>query len=147
VSFSIDANVLLYASDTQSPFASRASAFLGEKAAGPDLFYVTWPTVMTYLRIATHPGIFKAPLSPDEAMRNVQQILMLPHVRPLGANDGFWEIYRGVAGMFPVRGNAVPDAHLAAVLRQHGVKVLYTNDVDFKRFSFLTVINPFDDRP
>jgi predicted nucleic acid-binding protein len=41
----------------------------------------------------------------------------------------------------------VPDAHLAAVLRQHGVKVLYTNDVDFKRFSFLTVINPFDDRP
>ena len=73
MSFSIDANILLYASDTQSPYAERAGAFLAEKAAGPDVFYLAWPTIMSYLRMATHAGIFKAPLSPDEAMRNVQQ--------------------------------------------------------------------------
>jgi predicted nucleic acid-binding protein len=38
----------------------------------------------------------------------------------------------------------VPDAHLAALLRQHGVATLYTNDADFKRSSFLRVINPFE---
>jgi predicted nucleic acid-binding protein len=37
----------------------------------------------------------------------------------------------------------VPDAHLAALLRQHGVGTLYTNDRDFRRFDFLRVINPF----
>ena len=42
------------------------------------------------------------------------------------------------------RGNAVPDLHLAALLRQHDVKVLYSADADFRRFAFLEVRNPFD---
>jgi toxin-antitoxin system PIN domain toxin len=144
MSFSVDVNVLLYASDTTSAHAHRARAFLVERAAGPDIFYLAWPTVMGYLRIATHPRIFRAPLSPDEAVRNVQQLLDLPHVRTLGEDEGFWEIYRDIAGLFPVRGNSVPDAHLATLLRQHGVRLLYTNDVDFKRFPFLSVVNPFE---
>ena len=146
MSFSVDANVLLYASDTESAHAARAKAFLVERAGGPDIFYLAWPTIMSYLRIATHPGVFRAPLSPDEAMRNIQQLLDLPHVRTLGEDEGFWEVYRGVAAIFPLRGNAVPDAHLAAMLRQHGVGLIYTNDADFKRFSFLTVVNPFEPR-
>ena len=35
------------------------------------------------------------------------------------------------------------DTHLAALLRQHGIRTLYTNDSDFRRFSFLDVRNPF----
>jgi predicted nucleic acid-binding protein len=38
----------------------------------------------------------------------------------------------------------VPDAHVASLLRQHGVGTLYTNDADFKRFGFLRVVNPFE---
>lgn len=144
MSFSIDVNVLLYASDTASAHAHRAQTFLVERAAAPDIFYLAWPTIMSYLRIATHPGIFRAPLSPDEAARNVQGLLDLPHVRTLGEDDGFWDIYRGIARIFPLRGNAVPDAHLAALLRHHGVRLLYTNDADFKRFPFLNVVNPFE---
>ena len=41
-----------------------------------------------------------------------------------------------------VRGNLVPDAHLAGLLRQHGVGTLYTADADFRRFDFLRVRNP-----
>lgn len=41
-----------------------------------------------------------------------------------------------------VRGKLVPDAHLAAVLRQHGVVKLYTHDKDFWKFDFLQVIDP-----
>jgi predicted nucleic acid-binding protein len=37
----------------------------------------------------------------------------------------------------------VPDAHLAALLRQHGIRTLYTNDTDFRRFAFLDVRDPF----
>jgi len=36
----------------------------------------------------------------------------------------------------------VPDAHLAAVLRQHGVAKIFTHDRDFRRFDFLQVIDP-----
>jgi hypothetical protein len=42
----------------------------------------------------------------------------------------------------PTRGNLVPDAHLAAILRQHGVKKLYTHDTDFLKFAFLDVRDP-----
>jgi predicted nucleic acid-binding protein len=42
-----------------------------------------------------------------------------------------------------VRGNLVPDAHIAAILLSHGVKEIVTNDADFRRFNFLRVRNPF----
>ena len=42
----------------------------------------------------------------------------------------------------PVRGNDVPDTHLAAILKQNGVTRLYTADRDFRRFDFLKVIDP-----
>ena len=53
------------------------------------------------------------------------------------------EIYREVTRDVPTRGNLVPDAHLAALLRQHGVRTLYTSDLDFHKFGFLDVRDPF----
>ena len=38
----------------------------------------------------------------------------------------------------------MPDAHLVAVLRHHGVGVLYTNDADFKKFDAVEVRDPFE---
>ena len=64
-------------------------------------------------------------------------------MRVLSEDDGFLAIYRQVTGKFPVRGNLVPDAHLAALLLQHGVKKIYTADSDFRKFEFLEVSNPF----
>ena len=144
MSFSCDVNVLLYASDSSSPVHEPARSFLKQAAAGGDLFCLGWPTVMSYLRIATHPGIFASPLPPAEALRNVDALVGLPHVRLLAEQDGFLEIYRDVTGTFPVRGNLVPDAHLAALLKQHGVRTLYTRDGDFRKFSFLDVRDPFE---
>jgi hypothetical protein len=143
VSFSCDVNVLLYASDTSSPVHSVARGFLKEAATGGDLFCLGWPTVMSYLRIATHPRIFAAPLTPAEALANVESLARLPHVRFLSEEPGFLDAYRDVAGGFPIRGNLVPDAHLAVLLRQHGVRTLYTGDGDFRRFDFLEVRDPF----
>ena len=44
-----------------------------------------------------------------------------------------------------MRGNLVPDAHLAALLLQHGVGTLYTRDRDFRKFSGLAVRDPLTD--
>jgi toxin-antitoxin system PIN domain toxin len=143
VSFSCDANVLLYASDTASPVHEAARSFLEEAASGGDLFCLGWPTVMSYIRIATHPRIFTAPLSPAEALANVASLAGLPHVRFLAEEPGFLDAYREVSGAFPIRGNLVPDAHLAVLLRQHGVRSLYTRDTDFRKFAFLDVRDPF----
>jgi hypothetical protein len=98
---------------------------------------------MSYLRIATHPRIFSAPLSPAEALGNVATLLALPQVRAVSEMDGFIEAYKRVAGEMPVRGNLVPDAHIAAILFQHGVRTLYSSDRDFRKFQSLDLRDPF----
>jgi hypothetical protein len=142
VSFGVDVNILLYASDRDSPLHDKAGAFLQHCAAGKEVFCIAWVTAMSYLRIATHASIFAQPLSPAEASANVEALLALPHCRALGEEEGFWAVYREVTEGLLARGNHVPDAHLAAVLRQHGVVKLYTHDRDFRRFDFLQPIDP-----
>ncbi len=78
------------------------------------------------------------------AQENVGALIDLPNVRLLAEQEGFWDLYRQSTRDLVVRGKLVPDAHLATLLRQHGVRVLYSNDRDFRKFDFLDVRNPFD---
>ncbi|MGV7224822.1 MAG: PIN domain-containing protein [Nitrospinales bacterium] len=73
----------------------------------------------------------------------MESLLKQPRVRVLSEDDGFLAIYRKISDNFPVRGNLVPDAHIAALMLQHGVRKIYTADSDFKKFEFLEVRNPF----
>ena len=143
MSYSLDVNVLLYASDQSSDRHLQARRFVETCAAGPEILCLTWPTLMSYLRIATHLRIFSAPLSPDEALGNVSALIGLPHVRTVSELDGFVEAYKQVAGETPVRGNLVPDAHVATILFQHGVRTLYSNDRDFRKFQSVDLRDPF----
>jgi len=144
VSFGIDVNLLLYASDEGSPQHAKASAFLSECARGREVFCLAWLTVMSYLRMSTHPKLFSRPLSQAEAQANVDALLVLPHCRVISEEEGFWEAYRSVTRDVPTKGNLVPDAHLATILSQHGVVTLFTHDRDFRKFTFLDVKDPLD---
>jgi toxin-antitoxin system PIN domain toxin len=143
MSATVDANVLIYAADSRSSVHEPAEALLRRLAVGPEILYLFWPVLLGYLRIVTHPGILTNPLSPDIAMRNVEALLDRPHVRAPGEADGFWPIFKSTAGGTP-RGNEVPDAHLAALMRQHGVRLIWTRDRDFRRFDGIEARDPFD---
>lgn len=142
MSFAFDVNLLIYASDVGSPHYAAARQLLEEKASGRELFCLAWTTAMSYLRIVTHAGVLASPLAPAEALANLQALHDLPHVRFLAEKDGFLDAYSEASGGEPIRGKLVPDAHLAAILLQHDVRTLYTNDSDFRRFAFLDVRNP-----
>ena len=142
MSYSIDANILIYASDESSHQHEKACAFLQKCATNPDLLCLTWHTLFAYQRIATHPGIFAKPLSPDLALSNIKGLLALPRVRVIGEEANFLQDYVTATTGLHARGNLVPDAHLATILRQHGVKRIYTADTDFRKFDFLGVVNP-----
>ena len=142
MSFAIDVNILLYASDTGSPLHRRAADYLAGCAQGGEVFCLAWTTVMGYLRMATHPSIFERPLTHEEAARNIELLLNLPHCRVIGEEGDFWRTYRKVTSEIPTRGNLVPDAHLASILSGHGVKTIFTRDRDFRKFSFLETRDP-----
>ena len=144
MSFTFDANVLLYASDETSPYHPRARAFLDQVASGHELVYLFWPTVMAYLRIATHPAIFEKPLPPVHAVANIDRLLALAHVQTAGEHDRFWSSYRRVAEEADARGNLVPDAHLVALMVENGVRTIWTHDRDYRRFPGIESRDPFD---
>jgi toxin-antitoxin system PIN domain toxin len=142
MSATLDANVLIYASDSRSESHDRAEDLVRRLAAGPEILYLFWPVLLGYLRIVTHPGILANPLSPVAALGNIEALLDRPHVRAPGELDGFWPMFRSTAGERP-RGNDVPDAHVAALMRQHGVRVIYSRDRDLRRFEGIDVRDPF----
>jgi toxin-antitoxin system PIN domain toxin len=144
VTVTVDANLLLYASDATSPRQPTARALLDELAAGPALVHVFWPVAMAYLRISTHPGVFASPLPPDVARTNLDGLLARPHVRTPGETAGFWPLFHEVTRGDVVRGNLVTDAHIAALMRLHGVGTIWTADRDFRRFPGITARDPFD---
>ena len=123
MSFAVDANLLVYASDRDSPVHERAVAFLRTCVEGTEMFCLAWVTVFAYLRIVTHPAVFRRPLSPDEAMDNMDSLLGLPHVQVFGEDDRFGRRCRDTA---------------------HGISTLHTRDRDFLRFDFLSVIDPLE---
>ena len=142
MSYSFDANLLLYASDESSEFHVRAKAFVIGRREDSDILCLTWPVLMAFQRIATHPSIFSKPMSAETAWGNVQQLLKLPRTRVIQETASFALDYAEVAQSAGVYGNLVPDAHIATILRQHGVRRFYTADTDFKKFGFLEVVNP-----
>ena len=143
MSVTVDANVLLYASDESSRFHTKARACLASMARGPDIVYLFWPVVMAYLRISTHPAILDPPLPSDRAFANVERLLRLPHVQTAGEQERFWERYRDVAIEGDVRGNLVSDAHVVALMGENGVRSIWTHDRDFRRFPGIEVLDPF----
>jgi toxin-antitoxin system PIN domain toxin len=143
VSQTVDTNVLVHASHTASPFHDRARALVEHLVAGPSLAYLLWPTVLGYLRIVTHPAILGTPLSTDEAVSNVEAVLAPSHVRVAGEGDDFWASFRRVAADVKPRGNLVPDAHLVALMREQGVSTIWSHDRDLRKFSGITVKDPF----
>lgn len=141
----IDANLLLYASDEANPLHDRAVELIDEMALGPEIVYVFWPTIMAYLRIATHPAVFDTPLSQAEATANIEALLDLPHVHTSGEGEQFWARYHDVADDVRPSGNLVPDAHLAALMLENGIRTIWTRDRDFRKFPGITARDPFAD--
>lgn len=143
MSYSIDANILIYASNQESDFHNKAKAFMSACIENSEPIYLCWPTVFAYLRISTHPHIFTSPLTPKEAIQNIETLKSLPQVRLINEGDHFWEHYSEACKGQIVRGNLVPDAHVAALLRENGIRRLFSRDRDFFKFTFLDVRDPF----
>ncbi len=71
MSTTVDANILVYASNTADPMHLPAVDLVRRLAEGPEIVYLFWPTLMGYLRIVTEPAILPRPLAPAQAMRKV----------------------------------------------------------------------------
>jgi uncharacterized protein len=142
VSATVDVHILVYSTARDEPLGQIARELVERLQRGPELLYLFWPVLLGYLRIVTHPGIAANPLSTADACKNITQLIAGATVRTPGELDGFWDLYQQTADR-TAHGNVVPDAHVATLMRQHGVRVIYTRDRGFRRFEGIEPIDPF----
>ena len=138
MSATIDVNVLVHAANETDPLHGAANELLSELVRGPGILHLFWPVLLGAVRIITHPGILSRPMPLSAALDNVDALLEMPNVRVHGEPEGAWPAIRA-AQLEVGGGNDVPDAHIVALMRLHGVPVIYTQDRGFRRFDDIDV--------
>lgn len=137
----VDANVLLYAVDTESPHHIVAANWLTTALNGNRRVALPWQSTGAFVRIATHPKIMREPLNADDAASYVDAWLAcgVVWVPPTSANTT--RIFSEILRRSGATGNLVPDAQLAAIALEHGLTVI-SADTDFAKFPEVRWENP-----
>ena len=137
----LDANVLLYAYDSDSPHHAVCRLWLDAALNSEETVVLPWQTLLAFVRIATNSRAVRLPLSGPEACTIINSWLERLGVAVVGPGDRFWEIFQGHVADAQVSGPLVTDAALAALAFEHGA-TLCSTDSDFRRFRGLKLLDP-----
>lgn len=139
----VDTNILVYARRQEPPEHKVARELLDELCGGAEPWALAWPCIYEFLRVVTHPRLFRPPTPVEGAWEAVEILLDSPSVVVLAEGENHGAILGELLGETSACGNVVHDAHIAALLIEHGVDEIITADEDFRRFRKLKVTNPF----
>lgn len=137
----VDANLLIYAVDSSSPFHRRTSGWLADQLNGAARVGLPWESTTAFLRVVTHPRASAHPLTPSRAWRFVEEWLAAPAAWVPTPGGRHASVLGELVERYRLAGNLIPDAHLAALALEHAVP-LASADTDFARFSELRWLNP-----
>ncbi len=137
----VDANILLFAIDRESPHHERAAAWLTTQLNGDSRVGLPWESISAFLRIATHPRASASPLEPRAAWSFVEDWLSVPIVWIPAPTDQHADVLGELIDRYRLAGNLIPDGHLAALAIEHGLDVC-SADTDFARFTEIRWLNP-----
>jgi toxin-antitoxin system PIN domain toxin len=139
----IDANLLLYAVNADAAEHPRAHEFLAGNLASSDAWYLTEGIVYEFFRLATHPGVFERPLTWEQALRFVRVLYNRENVTVLNAGVDHWST---LAATLPqlryAAGNQFVDIRSYVLMREHGIKTIYTANAAFHQLDDIRVVNP-----
>lgn len=130
----VDANVLLYAVNSDADHHERSRRWLDAALSGGDTVAFAWIALLAFARLATKEGLFPRPLSIDGAMDRIQAWLGAAAAVVVEPTVDHVTIVRRLLRETGVGGNLVNDAHLAALAVEHRCGII-SFDNDFGRFS------------
>ncbi len=137
----VDLNLLLYATNSDSPAHPVAKRWVEDILSGDELVAIPWIVLLGFLRISTNPRIMERALTPAQAIAIVSGWLSRPCVRVVHPGDRHWAVLKDLLLESGTAGNLTTDAHLAALAIENGCE-LCSSDGDFARFRRLRWRNP-----
>ncbi|MCY4451370.1 MAG: PIN domain-containing protein [Immundisolibacterales bacterium] len=142
----VDANLLLYAYDAESPHHDPSRNWLEATLSSGHPVRFALVSLLAFARISSDRRIYTHPLSPSEACSLIEKWLALPNVRILQPGPRAWRHLSRMCEEGQAKGAMVMDAHLAALAMEHGASVA-TTDRDFMRFPNIRIVNPVEAAP
>lgn len=142
----VDANILLYAVDQDSPFHVAARDWLDDALNGARRVGLPWQSLWAFLRIVTNPRAVAEPLSPAQAWQYVDEWLTAPAAWVPVPGRGHAALLAELVVGKDLRGSLVSDAVLAALCLEHGLEMI-SADSDFARFPEIRWNNPVLPQP
>ncbi len=86
--------------------------------------------------------MFRRPWSAAAAWSFIDAVLASASLSLLVPGERHQDVLAQVLDELPhLAGNLMHDAHTAVLMREHGVRTIYTGDTDFHRFPFLELID------
>jgi uncharacterized protein len=137
----VDANLLIYAIDRDSPHHKAAREWAEGVFSGSTTVGLSWGVILAFLRLTTRPGILRRPMSTEDALGFVDEWIGLDVVDVVVPGERHWQVFRNLLKAAGTAGNLTSDAHLAALAIERGAAV-YSADNDFARFPGLHHVNP-----
>jgi len=129
----VDANVLLYAVNSDTVHHPASTAWLDRSLSGEDRVGFSWMVLLAFLRLVTKESLFPRPLSPGRAVGQVQEWLGAPGAVLVNPSPRHADVLSGLLASAGTVGNLVNDAHLAALAVENRADVV-SYDADFGRF-------------
>lgn len=139
-----DVNLLLYASDEESPFFEDAKLWWEASLSGGEEVGLTHPVLFAFLRISTNGRVFREPLTVEEAGDRIKSWLARSITRVLLPGSSHEDkVFALLQAAGSAGGNLVTDAQIAELALAAG-GVVHTADRDFLRFPKLKTRFPLD---
>jgi hypothetical protein len=135
--------VLVYAHRADAPDHARHREWLEQVVNGDAPYALSDLVLSGFLRVVTHPAVFRPPTRMSDALSFVEQVRDQPHCVRLMPGARHFGIFAALCRKSGVKGNLVPDAFLAAMAIESGCEWI-TTDRDFSRFAGLKIRHPFD---
>jgi len=129
-----DVNVLVAASRSDHPHHAVANEWLNdalERCASGASFKLLPLVVASFLRLVTHPKIFRQPTPIQDAVAFIDALLAIPGV-DMPSVGAEWPSLRQLCLDRQLKANSLPDAWLAAAVMHMG-EHLVTFDADFRK--------------
>jgi uncharacterized protein len=137
----LDVNILIYATIQNFRQHEAIHQWLAQQFNDGVRIGMPWFSLLGFLRVTTSTKAFPRPLTMDVAWGHVDSWLASEQVWLPQPTERHAEVLGRLFSQHAVRGNLVPDAHLAALAIEHGL-TLCSIDEDFARFRELKWLNP-----
>jgi len=146
VVYAIDANILVYAYNLDSPLNLKAYTFLKEEALAGNLrACLPYQSLYEFYSIVTNPRRVERPLEPTKAKEIIETYMKARNIPKIYPRKSNLRNVLDLLSKYNISRQEIFDVVFVATLLDNGVDGIITrNAKHFSRFEFLKVLNPLD---